>query len=94
MYNKKDNSKYRELICFVKEENGSEKQKEFEDLLKKIDEKYKKRFKIQLYPVYKMNIIENKTFKEIRTKLNLYDNHQIIKILDIVFMIYNAHFGI
>lgn len=94
MYKKKDNSKYKELINFVKKEKGSKKQKEFEELLKKIDEKYKKRFKIQLYPIYKMNLIENKTFKEIRTKLDLYDNHQIIRVLDIVFMVYSAHFGI
>jgi len=72
-YKKRDESKYKKLIEYLKFNGITEEVLEAENRLKKIDS--------QMYFIYKRKFKENKTFKEISEEFDI-ENPRIVEILD------------
>lgn len=94
MYRNDNSSKYREMKKYIKDEKYNLEINHFEDVLKKLDKKYKERYKSSFYLVYTLYFKEEKSFNEIIKETNLYDNHAITKILDIIFISFNTYITI
>lgn len=91
MYRNDENSKYREMKKYIKDKKDSAAINHFEDILKKLDKKYKERYKSSFYLVYQLYFKEEKSFNEIIKETSLYDNHAITRILDIIFISFNTY---
>lgn len=91
MYRNAENSKYREMKKYMKEGKNSVAVNHFEDILKKLDEKYKERYKSSFYLVYQLYFKEEKSFNDIIEQTELYDNHAVTRILDIIFISFNTY---
>ncbi len=90
-HNDENQKKYKEMKKYISENENAAVVKEFEETLKMFDITYKERFKISAYKVYNMYFIKSATFKQMRNELDIYDNHGIIKILDMIFMSFNTY---
>lgn len=91
MYKRKDSSKYIEMKKYIKENKNSVELERFEKILKNLDEQYGERYKNSFYDIYQLYFKEEKTFKEILDIKELYDNHEITKYLDIIFVSFNTY---
>ena len=83
--------KYREMERFIEDNINSQEVKKFEDKLKKINTIYKDRYKKDFYCVYELKFKEGKSFEEIKQRTNISDNHELTKILDIIFITFNMY---
>lgn len=83
--------KYREMERFIEDNINSQEVKKFEDKLKKINTIYKDRYKKDFYCVYELKFKKGKSFEEIKQRTNISDNHELTKILDIIFMTFNMY---
>lgn len=83
--------KYREMERFVENNINSQEVKKFEDKLRKINTIYKDRYKKDFYCVYELKFKEGKSFEEIKQRTNISDNHELTKILDIIFITFNMY---
>lgn len=83
--------KYREMERFVEDNINSQEVKKFEDKLRKINTIYKDRYKKDFYCVYELKFKEGKSFEEIKQRTNISDNHELTKILDIIFITFNMY---
>lgn len=83
--------KYREMERFVEDNINSQEVKRFEDKLRKINTIYKDRYKKDFYCVYELKFKEGKSFEEIKQRTNISDNHELTKILDIIFITFNMY---
>lgn len=83
--------KYREIERFVEDNINSQEVKKFEDKLRKINTIYKDRYKKDFYCVYELKFKEGKSFEEIKQRTNISDNHELTKILDIIFITFNMY---
>lgn len=83
--------KYREMERFVEDNINSQEVKKFEDKLRKINTIYKDRYKKDFYCVYELKFKEGKFFEEIKQRTNISDNHELTKILDIIFITFNMY---
>lgn len=91
-YNNADKKKkYREMKNYIRKCENKKIIEEFENRLRKIEDTYKDRFKASFYDIYIMYFLQESTFKEIKNKLNMYDNHQVTEVLDMIFMIFNTY---
>lgn len=75
-YKKRDESKYKKLIEFIKFNGIDSKLLEAEERLKSLDS--------QMFLFYKRKFREGKTFKEISDEFDI-DNPRIVEILDKVY---------
>lgn len=91
MYRKEDESKYREMKKFIQENKNTKQLKDYEEILKAINEKYQERYKIDFFKVYRLKFYEEKTFKEMIQETNLNDNKEVTKALDIISMSFNTY---
>lgn len=89
--NEKNKEKYREMKKYIRECKDITLLEEYGRRLKKIEFTYKDRFKAPYYKIYEMYFLENAKFKEIIEELNMYDNHELIRALDLIFMIFNEY---
>ena len=76
---------------FVENNINSQTVKKFEDKLRKINTIYKDRYKKDFYCVYELKFKEGKSFEEIKQRTNISDNHELTKILDIIFITFNMY---
>ena len=83
--------KYREMERFIEDNINSQEVKKFEDKLRKINTIYKDRYKKDFYCVYELKFKEGKSFEEIKQRTNISDNHELTKILDIIFITFNMY---
>lgn len=83
--------KYREMERFVEDNINSQEVKKFKDKLRKINTIYKDRYKKDFYCVYELKFKEGKSFEEIKQRTNISDNHELTKILDIIFITFNMY---
>lgn len=88
---KEDKGKYKEMIEYVAKNADSEEIKIFEKKLRKINEKYKDRYDKDFFKIYKFKFKEDKSFEYIKKECNICDNHELIKILDIIFFSFNIY---
>ena len=89
--NEEGKKKYREMKKYINECKNMEVLEEFKKRLIIIESTYKDRFKAPYYKIYEMYFLNDATFKEIREELQMYDNHEITKALDLIFMIFNEY---
>lgn len=89
--NERKYRKYRELEKYIETQKDSLKLKNFEKILKNLNEYYGKRYKADFYNIYKLYFIQRKSFEDIIKITNLYDNHELTRILDIVFISFNTY---
>lgn len=94
MYKKENESKYIEIKNYIQENKDSESLKEYENILKEINQKYKERYKTDFYQIYRLKFHDNKTFREIIEETNLNDNKEVTKALDIISMSFNTYIEI
>lgn len=87
----KREGKYREMETYIKNNENHQEIKEFENKLKKINVIYKDRYKKDFYSVYELKFKEKKSFEEIKQRTNISDNHELTKILDIIFITFNMY---
>ena len=83
--------KYRDMERFIEDNINSQEVKKFEDKLRKINTIYKDRYKKDFYCVYELKFKEGKSFEEIKQRTNISDNHELTKILDIIFITFNMY---
>ncbi len=91
MFSNDDESKYREMKKFIQENRDTEIIKEYEKIIKILNQKYEKRYKIDFYKVFILEFYERKTFKQIIEETNLKDNKEVTKALDIISMSFNTY---
>lgn len=91
MFNNDDESKYREMKKFIEKNTNKEIVREYEIIVKNLNQKYKKRYKIDFYKVFILEFYERKTFKQIIEETNLKDNKEVTKALDIISMSFNTY---
>lgn len=90
MFNNDDESKYREMTKFIENNKNKDIVKEYEIIVKNLNERYKSRYKIDFYKVFVLKFYEKKTFKQIIEETNLNDNKEVTKALDIISMSFNT----
>ena len=90
MFNNDDESKYREMKKFIENNQNTDTVKEYEKIVKNLNERYKNRYKIDFYKVFVLKFYEKKTFKQIIEETNLNDNKEVTKALDIISMSFNT----
>lgn len=83
--------KYRELEYYILENRDSNKLKKFEKILTQLNETYSKRYKVDFYKVYELYFLKDSSFDDIIRETNLYDNHGVTKVLDIIFFSFNTY---
>ena len=83
--------KYRELEYYISKNKGSKELKNFEEILTQLNEQYSERYKVNFYEVYKLYFLENKSFEDIIKITNIYDNHGVTRVLDIIFFSFNTY---
>lgn len=91
MYKKENKEKYREMKEYIQKHQNEVEIKRFEQKLKKIHEIYSDRYKVNFYEIYVLKFKEDKTFSEIKELTEIYDNHAVIKILDMIFISFNIY---
>lgn len=89
--NEENKKKYREMKKYIKECKDKKILEEYERRLKKIELTYKDRFKASYCKIYEMYFLKDAKFWEIKKELEMYDNHEITKALDLIFMIFNEY---
>ncbi len=85
MWNPEKNSKYQNLIDYIKFNGLDEKVIRTENNLRKLDS--------MMFLVYKRKFRENKTFREISDELDL-DNPRIVEMLDKIYYYFIGSLGI
>lgn len=88
---KEDKGKYKEMVEYVAENKDTEEMKKFEIKLRKINEKYRDRYDKDFLKIYELKFREDKSFEYIKKECNICDNHELIKILDIIFFSFNIY---
>ena len=83
--------KYRELEYYISKNKDSNKLKKFEEILIKLNDIYGERYKVDFYKVYKLYFLNDYSFEDIIKETNLYDNHGVTKVLDIIFFSFNTY---
>ena len=89
--NKLKERKYRELEYYIINNKNSKELKNFEKILAEVNETYSDRYKVDFYEIYELYFLKNKSFEDIIKITNLYDNHVITKVLDIIFFSFNTY---
>lgn len=91
LYKKSDNSKYIEMKQYIKTNKDSSKVNKFENILKDLDKKYNVMYKHSFFDIYQLYFKEEKSFKEIIKIKKMYDNHELTKYLDMIFVSFNTY---
>lgn len=89
--NTMDKKKYKELEIYIQNNRDSQNLKEFERILKRLNQTYSKRYRYDFYQIYTLKFLENKSFEEIKKETNIRDNHGVTRALDVIFMSFNTY---
>lgn len=93
-FNRGKEKKYIYIEKYIENHKESIEVKEFEQMLKEISNKYKDKYKVNFFEIYKLKFQDKKSQDKIIEESNLKTRHEVINVLDMIAVMFYSYMNL